>query len=96
MLRRTAAPLAGRLLRALEGSSTGAVAAAGTSALTSSHAAAGAAASLSASRASRSFASGPMDVGLPRPPQTPSGMVPDADGMLPTTAALKNPSADIL
>ena len=25
-----------------------------------------------------------------------SGMVPDADGMLPTTAALKNPSADIL
>jgi hypothetical protein len=37
-----------------------------------------------------------MDVGLPRPPQTPSGMVPDADGMLPTTAALKNPSADIL
>ena len=94
MLRRTAAPLAGRLLRALEGSSTGAVA--GTSALTSSHAAAGAAASLSAARASRSFASGPMDVGLPRPPQTPSGMVPDADGMLPTTAALKNPSADIL
>ena len=42
------------------------------------------------------LAAGPADVGLPRPPQVPSGMVPDADGMLPTTAALKNPSADIL
>jgi hypothetical protein len=41
------------------------------------------------------FAAGPADVGLPRPPVVPSGMVPDADGFLPTTAALKNPTADI-
>lgn len=94
MLRRTA-PLAGRLLRAagvLEaaGASTGAAC----SSAASSMAAPAAAASSFFLR--RSFASGPMDVGLPRPPVTPSGMVPDADGMLPTTAALKNPSADIL
>ena len=88
MLRR-AGPLAGRLLRALESSSASAAGASPSTALAP-------VASAPSSFSFRSFAAGPADVGLPRPPVVPSGMVPDADGMLPTTAALKNPSADIL
>ena len=101
-MRRTP-PLVGRILRSAAAAEAPAAAgfAAGVAGTSASLGAAtpapvAAAALLAAARGARSFASGPMDVGLPRPPQTPSGMVPDADGMLPTTAALKNPSADIL
>ncbi len=94
MLRRSAGPFTGRLLRALESSSAASACAASPSAALAPCAVAALPAASLAFR--RSFAAGPADVGLPRPPQVPSGMVPDADGMLPTTAALKNPSADIL